>query len=93
MKTTKKALSVLLDVIMIMSSMSVCFGTFSFTASAADDSKIEAFATALKNSSSVLENLYNKSTGFSVSATSSGNAKNNNALTKTTTVTLDNYSD
>ena len=93
MKTTKKALSVLLAVIMIMSSMSVCFGTFSFTASAADDSKIEAFATALKNSSSVLENLYNKSTGFSVNATSSGSAKNTNALTKTTTVTLTNYSD
>ena len=93
MKTTKKALSVLLAVIMIMSSMSVCFGTFSFTASAADDSKIEAFANALKNSSSVLENLYNKSTGFNVSASSSGNANNTNALTKTTTVTLDNYSD
>ncbi|MBQ1242878.1 MAG: hypothetical protein IIX98_00745, partial [Clostridia bacterium] len=39
MKTTKKALSVLLAVIMIMSSMSVCFGTFGpvITASAADN--------------------------------------------------------
>ena len=93
MKTTKKALSVLLAVIMIMSSMSVCFGTFSFTASAADDTKIEAFANALKNSSGVLENLYNKSTGFSVSASSSGSAGKTNELKKTTTVTLTNYSD
>ncbi len=36
MKTTKKTLSVLLAVIMIMSSMSVCFGTFGFTAVAAE---------------------------------------------------------
>ena len=98
MKTTKKALSVLLAVIMIMSSMSVCFGTFSFTASAADDSKIKAFANALTNSSSVLEKLYNESkgtdvSGFAISASSSGSANNTNALTKTTTVTLDNYSD
>ena len=51
MKTTKKALSVLLAVIMIMSSMSVCFGTFNFTAAAADGEYISSLADKLKDSS------------------------------------------
>lgn len=50
MKTTKKALSVLLAVIMIMSSMSVCFGSFSFTASAAiSDDTISQLKEALQS--------------------------------------------
>ena len=36
-QTSKKLLSVLLALVMMMSSMSVCFGTFTFTASAAED--------------------------------------------------------
>ncbi len=46
---SKKLLSVLLAVIMMMTSMSVCFGTISFTVSAADDTaKVQAFVAAMK---------------------------------------------
>ncbi len=49
MKVTKKLLSVFLAVIMLMSSMSVCFGTFGFTAAAADDTAtVQAFVDAMK---------------------------------------------
>lgn len=46
MKTTKKVLSVFLAVLMIMSSMSVCFGTISFAAT--DTSAIENFVSAVQ---------------------------------------------
>ena len=50
MKTTKKALSVLLAVLMIMSSMSVCFGTVSFAAGgSASAEQWNALADALAN--------------------------------------------
>ena len=39
MKVGKKLLSVLLAIIMIMSSMRVCFGTFSFTAAAEEETE------------------------------------------------------
>ena len=82
MKTTKKALSVLLAVIMIMSSMSVCFGTFSFTASAADDTKFEAFANALKNSTDVLAQVYNKDFGSYGNTAATGSAGKTNDIVK-----------
>lgn len=50
MKTTKKALSVLLAVVMIMSSMSVCFGTISFAAGgSATEAQWNTLAHALNN--------------------------------------------
>ena len=50
MKTTKKVLSVLLAVLMIMSSMSVCFGTVSFAAATGvSDAQWNALAEALAN--------------------------------------------
>ena len=50
MKTTKKALSVLLAVLMIMSSMSVCFGSISFAATSETSEFIEAVqCDAMKN--------------------------------------------
>ena len=91
MKTTKKALSVLLAVIMIMTSMSVCFGTFSFTASAADDSKIEAFANALKNSTDVLAQVYNKDFGSYGNTAATGSAGKTNDIVNTTTLTVNTY--
>ena len=50
MKTTKKVLSVLLAVLMIMSSMSVCFGTISFAAATGvSDAQWNTLAEALNN--------------------------------------------
>ncbi len=50
MKITKKVLSVLLAVVMIMSSMSVCFGTISFAAGgSATDAQWNTLINALKN--------------------------------------------
>ncbi len=48
-QTSKKLLSVLLAFIMMMTSMSVCFGSFSFTASAADYANTEKLAGKLKD--------------------------------------------
>ena len=98
MKTTKKALSVLLAVIMIMSSMSVCFGTFSFTASAEgeptnDQAAVADFATAtncdaMKNlniSAAVHTTTGEKGTGC--------NADNSIQNTYTYTITAKTYAD
>ena len=50
MKTTKKALSLLLAVLMIMSSMSVCFGTVSFAAATGvSEAQWNTLASALAN--------------------------------------------
>lgn len=68
MKITKKALSVLLAVIMIMSSMSVCFGTFSFAAN--DTNALNSFVSAMK--CNAMKN-----------ATISGPSKNGNEWTYT----------
>ncbi len=91
MKVTKKLLSVLLAVIMIMSSMSVCFGTISFTAAAADDTKFETFANALKNSSDVLAQVYNKDFGSYGNTAATGSAGSTNNIVNTTTLTVNTY--
>lgn len=80
MKTTKKALSVLLAVIMIMSSMSVCFGTFSFTAAAEEVDYISELADKLKDSA------YAETLGL-LGKSSKGGSN----LARTTSVTFTNY--
>ncbi len=80
MKTTKKALSVLLAVIMIMSSMSVCFGTFVPTAFAADEDAIGTLADKLKDSA------YAETLGLLGKSSKGGSG-----LSRSTSVTFTNY--
>ena len=80
MKTTKKALSVLLAVIMIMSSMSVCFGTFSFTAAAEETDYISELADKLKDSA------YEETLGLLGKSSKGGSG-----LSRSTSVTFTNY--
>ncbi len=51
MKTTKKLLSVLLAVVMMVSSMSVCFGTFTLTASAVSSNELQTAFAAITDKS------------------------------------------
>lgn len=80
MKVTKKLLSVLLSIIMIMTSMSVCFGTFVTTASAEDTDYISELADKLKDSAYAdTLVLLGKS------------SKGGNNYARTTTVSFSNY--
>ena len=89
MKTTKKALSVLLAVIMIMSSMSVCFGTFGpvITVSAANGDGVQAFVDAAKTHG---KNYGFKQFGYGAETTGSGNSK---VITKTWTYKTGSYAE
>lgn len=80
MKVTKKLLSVLLSIIMIMTSMSVCFGTFVTTASAEDTDYISKLADKLKDSA------YADTLALLGKSTKSGSN-----YTRTTTVSFSNY--
>ena len=80
MKVTKKLLSVLLSIIMIMTSMSVCFGTFVTTASAEDTDYISELADKLKDSA------YADTLALLGKSTKSGSK-----LAQTTTVTFSSY--
>ncbi len=102
MKTTKKVLSLLLAVIMVMSSMSVCFGV-SFTASAAASYEaLETLATALKQD--VFKSIKwtagkQGSTGKDGSKPTMvfgkpvGGSASTKVITNPTTATVDKYSD
>ena len=83
MKTTKKALSVLLAVIMIMSSMSVCFGVEVFAAN--DTGAINAFVSAVQ-----CDAMKNFPTLTKVE-TNNGKSGENKIIYKTFTYETDNY--
>ncbi len=84
-QTSKKALSVLLAVVMIMTSMSVCFGTLGFTASAADDTDaVQAFVSAMKCDAM-------KSFSTSGGGATSGGSGSNKTQTRTYTYTAPSY--
>lgn len=89
MKTTKKALSVLLAVIMIMSSMSVCFGTFGpiITVSAANGDGVSEFVEAAKTHG---KNYGFKQFTYGSASTGSGNSK---VITKTWTYKTGSYAE
>ena len=92
MKLTKKLLSVLLAVLMITSSMSVCFGTFTFTASAAWEEHTEdpeEFLAYALNSDTVKNYVNNNKIG---NAGSAGKNASKDAY-YTTTIVTDNYAD
>ena len=95
MKVGKKLLSVFLAVIMIMSSMSVCFGTFSFTAGAISADDDVKYVEELKKSfeEEALKTVFaNYSTYFANSDTGvSTGTGSNNQYTNTVTVTLKTY--
>lgn len=81
MKVGKKLLSVLLSIIMIMTSMSVCFGTFSFTAAAAEETDyISELADKLKDSA------YSETLGLLGKSSKGGSG-----VSRTTSVTFTNY--
>ena len=79
-QTSKKLLSVLLAVIMMMSSMSVCFGSFVMTASAEEPDYISQLADKLKDSA------YAETLGL-LGKSSKGGSN----LSRTTSVTFTNY--
>ena len=85
-QTSKKLLSVLLAVIMLMSTMSVSFGTFNFTASAAGDADYKALANALKS-----DTVTAAGNGTFGKMSSSGSASSNNDVTNTTTLKTTTY--
>ena len=85
-QTSKKLLSVLLAVIMLMSTMSVSFGTFNFTASAAGDADYKALANALKS-----DTVTAAGNGTFGKMSSSGSASNKNDVTNTTTLKTTTY--
>lgn len=96
MKTTKKVLSVFLAVLMIMSSMSVCFGTISFAATSETQTLIALFNDAKVKSAMA------KLTVTGGTATRTGDAGKNSGLsrynptyvvTKPFTVSAGNYDD
>ncbi len=92
MKLTKKLLSVLLAVLMITSSMSVCFGTFTFTASAAWEEHTEdpeEFLAYALNSDTVKNYVNKNKIG---NAGSAGKNASKDAY-YTTTIVTDNYAD
>ena len=80
-RTSKKALSVLLAIIMIMSSMSVCFGTFTFSASAAYEEYTGGYTKLIEYAES---DIIAKYTGTSASVSD---------RIRTTTLTAANYAD
>ena len=92
MKLTKKLLSVLLAVLMITSSMSVCFGTFTFTASAAWEEYTEDpedFLAYALNSATVEK--YVKANTIGNAGYAGKNASKDAYYT--TTIVTDNYAD
>lgn len=82
MKNTKKLLSVILSVIMIMSSCSVCFGTISFAAN--DTTAVNNFVSAIKCDAM-------KSFTYSYESTSSGSKDDEIVKTNTFTYTAPSY--
>ncbi len=84
MKTTKKVLSVLLAVIMIMSSMSVCFGTISFAAN--DANAVNAFVSAVQ-----CDAMKNMTTYITTAHTSSNAGKENAEYTNKWIYTAPSY--
>ena len=79
-RTSKKLLSVLLAVVMLMSTMSVCFGTFVPTAFAADEDAIDTLADKLKDSA------YSETLGLLGKSSKTGSG-----LSQKTEVTFTNY--
>ena len=90
---SKKALSLLLAVVMIMTSMSVCFGTFTMAANIGSDfsgytsDAFEYLATHL-NGETVKKYTDKYNIG---NTTNSGNANNTNNVTYVTDITVDTY--
>ena len=85
-QTSKKLLSVLLAVIMLMSTMSVSFGTFTFNASAAGDADYNALARALESSTVTAAGNGNFGT-----MSTTGTGGNNTAVVNTTTLKTTTY--
>ncbi len=83
MKVGKKLLSVFLAVIMIMSSMSVCFGCVTFASAADDTNAVKAFVAAMK-----CDAMKSFSTSYVESTKNSGASKE---VTNTFTYTAPSY--
>ncbi|MBQ7862326.1 MAG: hypothetical protein IJ349_09020, partial [Clostridia bacterium] len=83
MKVGKKLLSVFLAVIMIMSSMSVCFGCVTFASAADDTNAVKAFVAAMK-----CDAMKSFSTTYAESTKNSGEKKE---VTNTFTYTAPSY--
>ena len=83
---SKKLLSVLLAVVMLMSSVSVSFGTFTFNAAAAGEPDYKALADALKGDTAIAAG--NGSFG---SMSTTGTGGNKTAVVNTTTLKTNTY--
>ena len=83
MKVGKKLLSVFLAIIMIMSSMSVCFGSITFASAADDTNAVKAFVAAMK-----CDAMKSFSTSY---AETSKNSGANKEVTNTFTYTAPSY--